>query len=335
MLSATPSGSPVRFERDGAAFSRCHNAELGAGCNWLVAAGESGALCAACGLNRTIPNLSIPHHVEQWQRVERAKRRLVYGLHALGLRITSLAEDPAHGVAFDFLAPGADAPVMTGHADGVITLNLSEADPVARERTRTALNERYRTLLGHFRHEIGHRYFQLLLPDGSRERERFRALFGDERSDYAAALARHYEKPREDWAGDYISAYASAHPHEDFAEVWAHYMHMVDALETATENGLVKGRGASARARRFDSLAAAFQELTVGWNELNRSLGHEDAYPFAVTVRVREKLAFIHDLIREHGSPSRRARVAWRANEPARGLEPAVGAAYSQSTLEG
>ena len=335
MLSATRNGSPVRFERDGLAFARCHNAELGAGCNWVVTAGVEGALCAACALNRTIPNLSIPHHVEQWQRVEFAKRRLIYGLHALGLRLESLASDPEHGVAFDFLAPGADAPVMTGHADGVITLNLSEADPVTRERTRTALNERYRTLLGHFRHEIGHRFFQLLLPEASRERARFRELFGDERSDYAAALSRHYEAPREDWVDDFISAYASAHPHEDFAEVWAHYLHMIDALETAAENGLARGRGTSARARRFDSLASAWQELTVGWNELNRSLGHEDAYPFTLSLRVRDKLAFIHDLIRKHGSPSRRRRAGSRADEPANGLEHAAAPAYSQSTLEG
>jgi hypothetical protein len=333
MLSAANARDGARFEFEGRAFVRCHNAELGAGCNWVV---PEGGLCAACGLNRTIPNLSIPDHVEQWRRVELAKRRLVYGLRVLGLRLESLAADPAHGVAFDFLAPVGDSPVMTGHAEGVITLNLSEADPVQREQTRTALNERYRTLLGHLRHEIGHRYFQLLLPDGSRGRSRFRELFGDERSDYAAALARHYETPPGDeWANDFISAYASAHPHEDFAETWAHYLHMVDALETAAENGLARGRGTSARARRFDSLAAAWQDLTVGWNELNRSLGHEDAYPFTLGVRVLDKLAFIHDLIRKHGSPARRARVPSRANELPDGLEPAASAEYSQSALEG
>jgi hypothetical protein len=336
MLSAPKSDAELRFEREGAVFARCHNAQLGAGCNWVLPLSEDGGLCAACSLNRTIPNLSIPHHVEQWRRVELAKRRLVYGLHALGLRLSSLAADPAHGVAFDFLAPIADSPVMTGHAEGVITLNLSEADPVLREQTRTALNERYRTLLGHFRHEIGHRYFQLLLPEGSRGRERFRELFGDERDDYAAALARHYETPPGDeWTTDFISAYASAHPHEDFAETWAHYLHMLDALETAAENGLGRGRGTSARARRFDSLAAAWEQLTVAWNEMNRSLGHEDAYPFTLTARVRDKLAFIHDLIRKHGSPARRPRTASRANAPLDGVEPAVPAAYSQSALEG
>lgn len=335
MLSA-PAGAPLRFERSGAEFTRCDNASLGGGCNWVVPASEPGGLCAACALNRTIPNLSIPHHVEQWRRVELAKRRLVYGLHGLGLRLESLATNPEHGVAFDFLAPEADAPVMTGHAEGVITLNLAEADPVTREQTRTALNERYRTLLGHFRHEIGHRYFQLLLPEGSRGLRRFRELFGDERSDYAAALARHYEKPPGDeWMEEFISAYASAHPHEDFAEVWAHYLHMLDALETATENGFLRGRGGSARARRFDSLASAWQDLAVGWNELNRSLGHEDAYPFTLNARVRDKLAFIHDLIRKHERPSSRVRVASRASKPPDGLEPAVPAAYSQSALEG
>lgn len=331
-MSSAPKGdSQVRFERDGRAFARCHNAELGAGCNWLMPLGEASELCAACALNRTIPNLSVPGHAEQWQRVELAKRRLVYGLHTLGLRLPSLADDPEHGVAFDFLAPGADAPVMTGHADGVITLNLAEADPVTRERTRAALNERYRTLLGHFRHEIGHRYFQLLLPEGSNARERFRELFGDERSDYAQALERHYAKPASnEWSSDFISAYASAHPHEDFAECWAHYLHMIDSLETAAENGLASGRGTSARPRRFDSLANAWQELTIGWNELNRSLGHEDAYPFTLTVRVREKLAFIHDLIRKHGSRARLSRVPSHAADTSHGLKAAEVAAYSQ-----
>lgn len=338
MSSASKNGSsesPLQFEQGGRCFVRCSNAALGAGCNWLVAQGE-GELCAACSLNRTIPNLSIPRHVEQWQRVECAKRRLIYGLNSLGLRPRSHASDPEHGVSFDFLAPGADAPVMTGHADGVITLNLAEADPVVRERTRTALNERYRTLLGHFRHEIGHRYFQLLLPEGSKARERFRVLFGDERSDYAAALERHYANPPGgEWSNDFISAYASAHPHEDFAECWAHYLHMIDALETADANGLLRGRGERARARRFDSLAGAWQELTIGWNELNRSLGHEDAYPFTLTVRVRDKLAFIHELIRKHGSRARHAGTATRADAASNGLKAAEVAAYSQSMLEG
>jgi hypothetical protein len=337
MSTATGSGSDLHFARsDGRTLIRCGNHELGAGCNWLVELDSEDPLCGACTLNRTIPDLSVPENVEKWSRVELAKRRLIYGMNALGLRVANMVRDPEHGVAFDFLAPGADTAVMTGHADGVITLNLSEADPVTREQVRASLNERYRTLLGHFRHEIGHRYFQLLLADGSDELRRFRELFGDETTDYAAALEKHYaEGPNEGWPDAYISAYATAHPYEDWAEVWAHYLHICDALETAAENGFAAARGSEARVGHFDSLLAAWLELTVGFNELNRSLGHEDAYPFTITPPVRDKLAFIHDLIHPRAEQRRSDRAGATPRERSSGPKAAELESNSKSTLEG
>jgi hypothetical protein len=336
MSSAAGSDADLRFSSGERTLIRCGNHELGSGCNWLVELDSEDPLCAACTLNRTIPDLSVATNVEKWSRVELAKRRLIYGLNALGLRVANVANDPEHGVAFDFLAPGADTTVLTGHADGVITLNLSEADPVTREQVRASLNERYRTLLGHFRHEIGHRYFQLLLAEGSPELSRFRDLFGDETSDYAAALEKHYAEPaRQGWSDEYISAYATAHPYEDWAEVWAHYLHICDALETAAENGFVPARGSATRPGHFDSLLSAWLELAVGFNELNRSLGHEDAYPFTITPKVREKLAFIHDLLHPRAEQRRLNSAGRGAGNRSSGPKAAELESNSKSTLEG
>jgi hypothetical protein len=336
MASATGSGPGLRFTSGERTLIRCGNHELGAGCNWLIELDSEDPLCAACTLNRTIPDLSEPSNVEKWSRVELAKRRLIYGMNALGFRVANMASDPEHGVAFDFLAPGGDATVLTGHADGVITLNLSEADPVTREQVRASLNERYRTLLGHFRHEIGHRYFQVLLSEGSPELARFRELFGDETTDYAAALEKHYAAPPNGgWSDSYISAYATAHPYEDWAEVWAHYLHICDALETAAENGFVSARGSQTRPGHFDSLLGAWLELAIGFNELNRSLGHEDAYPFAITAPVRDKLAFIHDLIHPRAEQRRSNLPVASPCDPASGPKAAELESNSKSTLEG
>ena len=200
-------------------------------CNWLVAEKESGWLCLSCGLSRTIPDLSVPGNPERWFEFEKAKRRLIYELLKLGLPVKHAGENNGvPSLAFDILA---DA--KTGHENGVITLNVAEADPAVRERTREQFGEPYRTLLGHFRHESGHYYWLALIANGP-ALKRFRELFGDERADYAKALASYHQRgPKSDWPQNYISAYATAHPWEDWAESWAHYLHMVDALETAAD----------------------------------------------------------------------------------------------------
>jgi hypothetical protein len=292
-------------------FRRCANFESPAGCNWLVPEHDPTPLCRACRLNRTIPDLSQPDNAVLWHRIEAAKARLVSSLLALRLPVRSrIGEDPQHGLAFDFLRglPGGPA-VVTGHADGIITLDIAEADDAHRERVRRQLHEPYRTLLGHLRHEVGHYYWERLVA-GSAWLESFRTLFGDERRDYAAALRRHYaEGPAPDWARHHVSAYASAHPWEDWAETWAHYLHMVDTLDTALSFGLEAEdletgyepftpdclyRPQDPDAARFLSVVNAWTELTGVLNELSRSMGQPDFYPFVLSRMAVAKLQFVH-----------------------------------------
>src|SRR5437868_9942335 len=127
---------------------------------------------------------------------------------------------------------------MTGHKDGIVTMKVEEADDVTRVRVRTQMREPYRTLLGHFRHETGHYYWDRLIAN-SDWLEPFRGLFGDERASYAEALDRHYQQGAPlDWQPQYVSAYATMHPWEDWAETWAHYLHMMDAVDTALGFGM-------------------------------------------------------------------------------------------------
>ncbi|WP_437728331.1 zinc-binding metallopeptidase family protein [Sorangium sp. So ce861] len=293
-------------------YRRCGNFDTASGCNWLVpVAAETPALCAACRLNRTIPDLTIVEHQALWRRIETAKRRLVSQLLALNLPVKSkVGEDPEHGLCFDFLASPPDGPrVMTGHADGVITLNIEEADDATRERIRAAMREPYRTLLGHFRHEIGHYYWDRLVRDTGWLAP-FRELFGDEQQDYAAALKANYEQgPPADWPQRFVSSYASMHPWEDWAETWAHYLHMVDTVDTALSFGIdadeveldVEPWGTDALWRPDDPGAASFLgflnawvELTAVLNEMSRSMGQHDFYPFVMPRPAVAKLQFIH-----------------------------------------
>ena len=185
---------------------------------------------------------------------------------------------------------------------GVITINIEEADPGTRERMRENMNEGYRTLLGHFRHEIAHYYWDILVRD-TQWADRFRALFGDERADYDAALSAYYrDGPPDDWPLRHISAYAASHPWEDWAETWAHYLHMADTLETAADMGLsVRGRTIqdmiAGSDRRLEPTLTDWRELTAGLNDLNRSMGLPDAYPFAISANVAEKLRLVGEVI--------------------------------------
>jgi hypothetical protein len=277
-------------------------------CNWLVPDERQGELCLSCGLNRTIPDLTLAGNVERWFEFEKAKRRLIYTLIRLGLPVESAgAINNAPPLAFDILAD-----VKTGHEEGLITLNLAEADPSIREQVREQMNEPYRTVLGHVRHESGH-YYWVALIDNSRWLARFRDLFGDERADYAGALADYHRNgPRPDWAQNYISAYATAHPWEDWAESWAHYLHMVEALDTATDSHIEprlprsKSRGSwfsmplsnSYRATSAKALIDRWIPLALAMNNLNRSMGLPDFYPFVVSPAAAEKLDFIHQVIK-------------------------------------
>jgi hypothetical protein len=264
-------------------------------------------------LTRIIPDLAQPEHRQAWYRLEVAKRRLIFTLLQLRLPIVSREEDPDRGLAFEFKmdVPNGGA-VLTGHATGIITINVAEADDVERERRRKSLHEPYRTLLGHFRHESGHYYWDRLIKD--REVfEGFREVFGDERSDYDVALKTHYaDGPPADWQDRFISAYASAHPLEDWAETWTHYLHMIDTVETAAACGvsLQPRRSDEPSLRRVPPYAisqdAPFEPLIESWfpvtymlNNFNRGLGLADAYPFVWSVPAIDKLRFVHEILRD------------------------------------
>jgi hypothetical protein len=230
---------------------------------------------------------------------------MVYDLLRLGLPVKSRAEDPAHGIAFDFLSEYPGTKVLTGHDEGEITLNIAEADDAEREARRAQMKEPYRTLVGHFRHEIGHHYWDILLRD-SPDLPAFRALFGDEREDYAEALKRHYENgPSQGWRQNFISAYATSHPWEDWAECFAHFIHIVATLDTAADLplglGKLSGRALNDPYREddFDALLKAWVPLTEAVNEINRSMGVSDIYPFVLTPSVIGKLHFVHMIVRK------------------------------------
>ncbi len=290
----------------------CANAQMG-GCNWLVEDGDPSGFCIACRHNLTIPDLDIPENVENWQKIELAKRYLFYSLTRFDLPLVTRAGDPQGGLGFEFLSDrgngAAGSPVMTGHTDGLIVLNVAEASDAEREARRVSLGEPFRTLIGHFRHEVGHYYWGKLVRDRGATDD-FRAVFGDERADYGEALRRHYaEGPPQGWEQNFISAYAASHPWEDFAETWAHYFHIVDALDTADAFGLRTSPETDAdglaltttfdsyRAVNAQVLVDAWVPLTIAINSINRSMGQRDLYPFVLSVPVFAKLQYIHDLI--------------------------------------
>lgn len=308
-----------------AIYRMCDNYSHAHVCNWMVPAADNHRFCLSCRLNRRAPGLPLSANHTLWYRVESAKRRLLYTLYALGLPVMGEDQDPKRGLAFAFLAD-ADAPgeffdradhrrcVLTGHGRGVITINIAAADSVAREHTREQMHELYRTLLGHFRHESGHYYWDRLIR-GSRWLGEFRGLFGDERRDYEEALHRYHETGnRGRWRERHISAYASAHPSEDWAETWAHYLHMIDTLETAEDAQVsIAGRDIRSFLTRprmdFEELKEEWVELTLTMNAMTRSLGLSDSFPFALSDHAAAKLHFVHDVVQAVASGAE-ARVS-------------------------
>ena len=292
-------------------YKFCQNYVRGV-CNWMVPANDDEGFCAACRHNHVIPDLSAPGNNLLWARIEAAKRRLFYTLIRLGLPLENRRDNPQHGLAFDFLADEAQThaqSVMTGHDNGLITLALREADDAMREKVRDELSEPYRTLLGHFRHESGHYFWDRLVGGDEKKLVEFRALFGDERQDYDAALQRHYSQGAPaGWQNEFVSVYATTHPWEDFAETWAHYLHIVDTLETArafgvkvrprTPHGELSGQVDfdAHNAANMTKLIDAWLPIAFAVNSLNRSMGQPDLYPFVLAPRTIEKLAFVHAL---------------------------------------
>jgi hypothetical protein len=295
----------------GRTYRLCRNYAQEQVCNWAVVAEESNSLCISCRLTRVIPDLDQSENRQAWYRLEVAKRRLIFTLLQLRLPIVSRDDDPERGLAFEFKGDALDTgPVLTGHATGVITINVAEADDAERERRRTSLHEPYRALAGHLRHESGHYYWDRLIADCGAF-EGFREIVGDERADYGAALQIYYaEGAPADWQDRFISAYASAHPLEDWAETWTHYLHMVDTVETAAACGvsLQPRRSDEPSLRRMPTVApedTTFEQLIDSWfpvtyvlNELNRGLGLSDPYPFVWSAPAIDKLRFVHDIVR-------------------------------------
>ncbi len=292
------------------AWQRCATHAV-TGCNWLVPAGTN-ALCESCVLTRTRPADGDTEGVAELLHGEMAKRRLIFQLAELGLPVVPRDEVAGKGLAFDLLS-SAETKVITGHDNGVITLDLAEADTQHREHLRLQLSEPYRTLLGHFRHEIGH-YFWPVLVNQPDVLEACRVLFGDDREDYALAVKRHYDAPQDSdrsWSNTHISRYATMHPYEDWAETFAHYLHILDTLQTADSFGLGatittgqrRAHRTGAHPTRPDSTTSFgdvvdnWLELSYALNQINRSMGHDDLYPFVLAPTVIRKLAFVDHMV--------------------------------------
>ncbi len=302
----------LREVQDGnaAPWKLCQNANQCA-CNWIVS-NQSTSLCEACTTTRAIPDLSVPGNSELWTKLETAKRRLLETLLDLELWGPHSRIIPTLPLTFNFLSDLPNEPVLTGHEDGLITINLAEADDAHREKLRARMHEPYRTLLGHFRHEVGHFYWDLLIQNSPLLQE-YRALFGDETVDYQTAMAEYYKNgPAPDWPQRLISGYASMHSWEDWAETWAHYLHITDTQETAEQFGVASklsltpvepgaftgiAQGTQKDSVRFAAKIQHACETMMLTNELNRSMGLQDAYPFALPLPVMKKMFFIERVI--------------------------------------
>lgn len=297
-------------------WRRCDNED--SGCNWLVPSGAQSTQCAACRLIRRKPDPGDVTGQAQLAQATLAERRLLFQLLEHGLPIESARDKPG-GLAFDLLSSAATGEkVTTGHADGIVTIDLDEVGDAYRESLRVELGEPYRTMLGHFRHEIGHYYWQTLVAS-SPALDECREIFGDDRSPYSEALERHYsEGTPKNWQESFISEYATMHPWEDFAETWAHYLHITDTLQTAASfrlrlGGLVGDkisdtvRGSLSTEPNLsmtgyhnldiDHILDTWHPLAIALNQINRSMGKADLYPFVIPIPVRRKLRFVHELI--------------------------------------
>ncbi|MEZ0390538.1 MAG: putative zinc-binding metallopeptidase [Verrucomicrobium sp.] len=297
---------------------RCENGLLHGVCNWLIPIQSAERLCVSCRLNRTIPDLSLERNLMLWSRMETAKRRLLYTLLRLGIRLPSKAEDPKEGLAFDMVSTVLNPEVTTGHLNGVITVNLEEADDTYRQINQQQLGESNRTLVGHFRHESAHYFWQRFLSEADWAaplRVAFRERFGNEWLDYAAALSSHYAfgAPPE-WDQKFITAYAASHPWEDWAETWAHYLQIVDGMETCETLGIqaqylavpleiLPGEAGflpvvlpqnPAADDAFLSWLQRWQCMATVLNEVSGSLGEPALYPYGISVHVAQKLRLAH-----------------------------------------
>ncbi|HEY4235603.1 MAG TPA: putative zinc-binding metallopeptidase [Lacipirellulaceae bacterium] len=282
----------------GATVVKCRNYSDEQVCNRVLVPSPLSAeegLCKACRLNDVIPDLAVAGNRERWAKLELAKRRLLYQLDELDLKYAPEDVGDEQPLVFDFKAGTPEATVLTGHADGRITINIDEADSVERERVRKQMHEPHRTLIGHMRHEVGH-YYWMTLVAGKCE-DQCNAVFGDYRNPpYTEALQKYYETgPATDWQAHFVSAYATAHPWEDFAETWGFYCDMWAVLTTMSHH--LPGRAPDPRAFSIEALASTYQQLGIFFNEVNRTMGLKDLVPEVITPEVIKKLAFVDSLV--------------------------------------
>ena len=311
MLTFDPLGSSLMSDREKIEYKYCKNKEYEV-CNWLLEKADNHDFCPACQLNRTIPDLSDKENFPKWKNLEVAKHRLIYQLQKIGLDLPSKMVDP-EGLCFDFISKKNDASIMTGHANGVITILLREADSVLREQIRTQLQEPYRTLIGHLRHEVGHYFWDRLVFNKKDVLKEFRDIFGNEEVGYADALQAYYKQGAPaNWRESHISKYATSHPWEDWAETWAHYLHIMDMVETAhffrlrvnpakiSKNMKIASSFDPYSKKDFEAIVNTCVPLSFAVNSMNRAMGIPDVYPFVITPAVVKKMAFIHELLRPH-----------------------------------
>ncbi len=307
MLTFDPTLNRLISDREKIEYKYCKNKEYEV-CNWIIEKNDPAEYCSACQLNRTIPNLSNQLNFDKWRNLEIAKHRLIYQLQKIGLTLLS-KNHLDEGFCFDFVARQNNPELMTGHADGVITILLREADSAHREQTRLQLLEPYRTLIGHLRHEVGHYFWNRLIMNDKSALAEFRELFGDESIDYSESLNKYYkEGAPADWQNIHISKYATSHAWEDWAETWAHYLHIMDMLETGYFFGLnVNPKGTKLDSADvnfdpyteddFDVIINTCMPLSFAVNSITRAMGVPDVYPFIVAPAVIQKMKFIHRLL--------------------------------------
>lgn len=308
MLTFNYMGSSMISDRERIEYKYCRNNEHGV-CNWLLEKSDPHEFCSACQLNRTIPNLLDQKNFPKWKNLEIAKHRLIYQLQKIGLDLPSKINNN-DGLCFDFIAKQNNHKIMTGHANGVITILLREADSVIREQTRMQLLEPYRTLIGHLRHEVGHYFWERLVFNNQDVLMAFRTIFGNEQANYSEALKSHYQHGApENWQRSFISKYAASHPWEDWAETWAHYLHIMDMMETAHFFGLkvnptdilinmtTEATFDPYGITDFETIVRACVPLSFAVNSINRAMGIPDVYPFVISEGVVQKMTFIHGLL--------------------------------------
>lgn len=305
MRALVPTDDPVSFgiADDDRRFWQCLNTAWG--CNWLLPAGSDTPWCRSCSLTRGRPDEQRTVAMSAWMSAEAAKRRVIHQLDELALPVEPRSPDLPDGLAFDLVyLPGEGG--ITGHLDGIVTLDLAETDEGHRSQVRRDLDETFRTVIGHLRHEIGHHYWARLVGQ-SDDLEQFRRLFGDERDDYGDAIEQHYATAGGGWDSDrFVTAYAASHPLEDWAETFAHYLHIIDVAGTAIAHDLVPAGSTEIlvdepfRTLAFPEVLAAWRPINAALSAIAESLGAPPLYPFDPHGAVVDKLAFVHQQVAAH-----------------------------------